>query len=209
MVKLTIKHQESYSRGELLLRTFFGAFYMALPHLFAIIIFAIGAMVLNFLSFWVVLFTGKFPRGWFDYMVKLQRWSYRLNARLLNLSDGYPAFGLNGTDDATSFDIDYPEKLSRGLVLARLFFGIFYVYIPHIFCLYFRLIWNYILIFCAWWAVLITGKYPKSMHDFTVGTLRWGARINAYMMFMTDQYPPFSGKEETTEAAADMQFASK
>lgn len=209
MVKLTIKHQESYSRGQLLLRSFFGLIYIILPHLLAMLIFALWAGILAFLTFWVVLFTGKYPKAWFDYQIKLQRWRIRVNARILNLSDGYPAFGLNGTDESTNFDIDYPEKISRGLVLVRLFFGVIYVYIPHVFCLYFRMIWNYILVFCAWWAVLFTGKYPKSMHDFTVGTIRWGARIYAYMGYMTDQYPPFSGKEETSETPADMQFAAK
>jgi len=47
----------------------------------------------------------------------------------------------------------------------------------------------------AWWVVLFTGQYPKGWHEFNVGTLRWSTRINMYMAFMTDDYPPFTGKE--------------
>jgi hypothetical protein len=46
----------------------------------------------------------------------------------------------------------------------------------------------------AWFAVLFTGKYPKGMHDFQVGNLRWGLRVMAYMTMLSDKYPPFSGK---------------
>jgi hypothetical protein len=49
-------------------------------------------------------------------------------------------------------------------------------------------------VFIAWWAVLITGEYPKGIHNFIVGTLRWSTRVNIYLSFLTDKYPPFSGK---------------
>ncbi|MFC2114755.1 DUF4389 domain-containing protein, partial [Bacteroidota bacterium] len=124
--------------------------------------------------------------------------------RILNLSDGYPSFGISGTDDLTSFEVPYPENLSRGMLLVKTFFGFFYVIIPHGFILSFRLFWNMILIFLAWWAVLFTGNFPKSWHEFTVGTTRWGMRLNMYFgLWMTDDYPPFSGKELTTEAAVE------
>jgi hypothetical protein len=123
------------------------------------------------------------------------RWSLRLNARMFNLSDGYPAFGLNASDEYTSLDVEYAEKLGRGLVILKLLFGWLYVAIPHGFALYFRLIWSYILAFIAWWAVLFTGKYPETWHSFNVGTLRWATRISLYLGYMSDDYPPFSGKE--------------
>ena len=76
-----------------------------------------------------------------------------------------------------------------------MFFGLIYVIIPHIFILYFRIIWGSILMFIAWWLVLFTGKYPQAWHEFNVGTLRWSTRITLYMSFMTDEYPRFSGEE--------------
>ena len=189
-----IVHQERYSRGELLLRSFFGFFYIVIPHLFLLFFMSIAALVLGFISWWVVLFTGKYPEGFFTFQVALLRWNTRVSARLLHLVDGYPPFGTDARDDKVVFNISYPENLSRGILLLRTFLGYFYVIIPHAFCLLFRIIGMYFIVFIAWWIVLFTGKYPKGMHEFVVGTLRWATRVNVYMAFLTDQYPPFSGK---------------
>lgn len=151
-------------------------------------------MFIGFIAFWAILFTGSYPKGMYEFQVKFRRWQLRVNARILNLSDGYPAFGLDAQDENVTFEMEYPETLSRGTLLLRAFLGFFYVIIPHIFILYFRLIGTYFVIFIAWFAVLFTGNYPKGMHAFVVGTLRWGLRLGLYMGNMTDKYPPFTGK---------------
>ena len=208
-MKLIVKHQEHYSRGELLLRTLFGFLYIALPHFFILMFVGLFGAILRFIAFWVVLFTGRYPQSMFEFQVNLMKWSVRIMARLWNLSDGYPAFGLKATDEHTDLTVPYPEKISRGLVLLRLFFGIFYVYIPHGFLLAFRgfwvgiLIflswWVGILIFLSWWVVLFTAKYPASFHEWAVGLIRWQMRLNLYMGYMTDTYPPFTGDEKPDE----------
>jgi hypothetical protein len=194
-MKLTIKHQESYSRLELLLRTLFGWLYMALPHGFILMFLGIWSAILTFVSFWVVLFTGRYPQSMYEFQVGYMRWGLRLRARLMNLSDGYPGFGISVQDENVSFDMPYPEKLSRALLLLRLLFGWIYVGIPHGFMLFFRAIATWVVMFVAWFVVLITGEYPASLHEFVTGMLRWGTRVNAYLLFMTDDYPPFTGKE--------------
>lgn len=193
-MKLTIVHQDSYSRGELLLRTFFGWLYIGIPHIFLLTLVGIWAGILVFLAWWAVLFTGKYPKSFFTFIVKVQNWGLRLNASLNHLVDGYPPFGTSTTSDKAFFNIEYPEKSSRGLLLLRLLAG-FYVGIPHGFALWFRMLGTMILMFLAWWVVLFTGKYPEQWHAFNVGTQRWMLRINTYMLFLTDEYPPFSGKE--------------
>ena len=194
-MKLTIKYQEQYSRGELLLRTFFGIFYIMIPHLFILAFVGMFAAILSFIAFWVVLFTGRYPQSMFEFQVNVMKWSVRLSARMYNLSDGYPAFGLTATDEYTDLTVPYPEKIDRGLLLLRLFFGIFYVYIPHGFILAFRAFYVNILIFLAWWVVLFTGKFPQSFHEWAVGQIRWQQRLSLYMGYMTDTYPPFTGDE--------------
>ncbi len=92
------------------------------------------------------------------------------------------------------YDVAYPEKLSRGILLLRLFFGWLYVGIPHGLCLVGLGIASIIIQFIAWWAVLFTGKYPEGMFNFVVGYWRWWNRVNGYYSFMTDKYPPFSLK---------------
>lgn len=194
MMTFDIKHQESYSRGELLLRSFFGFFYILIPHGILIYILMIGLMFVKFVTFWTILFTGKFSKGMFDYNVKMNRYMLRLQARLLNLSDGYPAFGLNGTDTQTTFDVKYQEDVSRGSMLVRAFFGMFYVGIPHMFILMFRMIGVYFCSFIGFWSILFTGNYPKGMFDFVVKTFRWQARVNLYLGYMIHEYPKFTGE---------------
>jgi hypothetical protein len=189
-----IVHQERYSRGELLLRSFLGNIYMLIPHLFLLFFINIGSIVLGFISWFAVLFTGKYPRSFFNYQVSVLRWTTRLQARMFNLADGYPSFGMSAEDKRIILHVAYPENLSRGLLLLRLFFQFIYVLIPHGFCLFFRLIASAVVMFIAWWAVLFTGQYPKGMHEFVVGTLRWSTRVSLYLSFLTDKYPPFSGK---------------
>ncbi len=155
----------------------------------------IWSAILSFVTFWVVLFTGKFPESIFTFQVKFQNWGLRVSATLLNLVDGYPAFFPGGTSDTVSLEVPRPEKVSRGLVILRLLLGWAYVGIPHIFCLWFRDIATGVLAFIAWWAVLFTGKYPARMHSFNVGSFRWLQRVSLYLGYFTDEYPKFSGKE--------------
>ena len=190
---LVIKYQEQYSRGELLLRTFFGFLYIALPHLFLLTFVGLAAAVLNFLAFWVILFTGRYPESWFEFQVNYQRWTLRFTARMLNIADGYPAFGLKAEDEHVTFEVPYPERVSRGLTLVRLLFGFFYVIIPHGMILGLLNVAVSVVVFLAWFAVLFTGRYPKSMFDFVVYFLRWNQRVSLYLGYMTDRYPPFSG----------------
>jgi hypothetical protein len=187
-----IKYAESLSRGELLLRTFFGFLYIGIPHFFLLFFVGMWGAILGFVSWWIILFTGRYPQSFFEFNLGLNRWVARLNARMYNLADGYPAFGVSGSDDVVTVDIPYPESLSRGMLLVKAFFGWLFVGIPHGFALLFLSIGMWIAVFIGWWAVLFTGKMPKGIHDFVVGYLRWGFRVNAYMGNMTDTYPPFS-----------------
>lgn len=204
-MKFYIKHQESYSRGELLLRTLFGWLYILLPHAFLLMFIGIWSLILTFISFWVILFTGRYPQSFFEFQVGLIKWNIRVNARMYNLSDGYPAFGINSSDEYTDFQMAYPESLSRGLAIVKLLFGVIYVGIPHGFILIFRVLWTQILVFISWWVILFTGSQPKSWHQFNVGTLRWSTRVNLYLSYMTDEYPPFSGREDDDQ---DKQISS-
>tara|TARA_X000000950_G_scaffold103345_1_gene130406 strand:+ start:13179 stop:13640 length:462 start_codon:yes stop_codon:yes gene_type:complete len=147
-----------------------------------------------FYAFWMILFSGRYPEHIFEYQVQLIRWRIRVYARIYNLADDYPAFGLSAIDERVTFEVPYPEKVSRLLLLIRIFFGVIYVILPHAFILFFRVIWGSVLSILAWFSVLFTKKFPESWHEFLVGTLRWETRVGLYMSFMTDTYPPFSAK---------------
>jgi hypothetical protein len=192
---LSITHQEKYSRGQLILRTLFGTIYIALPHYFLMFFVGIWSAIISFVTFWVVLFTGRFPESMFNFQVAFQSWGLRVSASLSNLVDGYPAFFPGGKSDTVSLVVPRPEKVNRGLVILRLLFGAIYVGVPHGICLFGRLIATAVLQFLAWWAVLFVGRYPAQWHAFNVGTSRWSTRVNLYLGYFTDAYPPFSGKE--------------
>jgi hypothetical protein len=200
-MELTIAKQASHSRAELLLRTFFGWLYIAAPHMFVLFFVNIWASILHFISWWVILFTGRYPQSFFEFQVKMISWNLRLQASLYNLVDGYPGIGPGGSHPGIVFTVVQPESFSRGLLLLRTFFGFLYVGIPHAFCLFFRLIATAFINFLSWWAILFTGSIPDSWFEFSVGTLRWSTRLGLYMANMTDTYPPFTGKPENNLTA--------
>lgn len=195
MLTFEIQHQPEYSRGELLLRTFFGWLYIGIPHGFLLMFCGLASWFMGIASFFIILFTGVTPKWYYEWVVKVQRWSLRVSARMCNLVDGYPEFGLEGKDDKTSFGLEF-WQIGRGEMLLRTFFGIFYVGIPHMFVLYFRMIGTFFLSIFAFFAVLFTGKYPEDWHRFNTGTFRWAVRINLFLSWLYKDYPPFAGRPD-------------
>ena len=136
----------------------------------------------------MILFRRKYPRWWFDWNLELLRFSARISAYLLLLTDRYPS-----TDEQQSvhLEMDYPdarEDLNRWLPLVK-----WLLVIPHLIVLWFLGIVALIVIVLAWFAILFTGRYPRGLFELVVGILRWSYRAQAYALLMaTDRYPPFS-----------------
>jgi hypothetical protein len=170
-----------------------------LPHTFLLFFLSIWSAIVGFIAFWSILFTGRYPESFFEFQTQFIKWEMRVNARMMNLVDGYPAFGLSVEDEDIKFYVPYKEDINRVNALMKFLFGWLYVLIPHGFALFFRLIGVFFVQFIAFWIVLFTGEFPKKMHDFIVGTLRWSQRVNLYLAFMTDTYPPFTGHRQENE----------
>jgi len=136
----------------------------------------------------MILFRQKYPRWWFDWNLALMRFSYRVTAYLLLMDDRYPS-----TDEEQSVHLDFPypdvpRELNRWLPLVKWFLAI-----PHYIVLFFLDIAVFVVIIIAWFAILFTEHYPKSLFDFVEGVIRWQSRVTAYaIILVTDQYPPFS-----------------
>jgi hypothetical protein len=160
---------------------------LVIPHLFVLFFLAIGAWFVIIFAFFAVLFTGRFPRGAFDYLVGVQRWSYRVSAYYMLMVDPYPPFSL---DDDPNYPvrvaIEYPEHVANWRPLVHWLLVIPYAIVSTI-LLYFSLI----LAFFAFFTILFTKKIPRGMFDLMVPGMRWQLRANIYSYWMTERYPPW------------------
>jgi hypothetical protein len=68
---------------------------LAIPHFFVLIVLSVGAFFAVVLAWFAILFTGRYPRGLFDYVVGVNRWWLRVQAyATLLVTDRYPPFSL-------------------------------------------------------------------------------------------------------------------
>ena len=138
----------------------------------------------------MIVFRERYPRWWFDFSRELTRFTTRVGAYLVALTDRYPS---TVDHQSVHLEIDYPDvkqDLNRWLPLIKWFLAI-----PHYFVLAVLIAIALLAAVVGWFAVLITGRYPRALFDYLVGVGRWTLRVQAYaFLLVTDQYPPFSLK---------------
>ena len=160
---------------------------LMIPIIILSILVALGAGFLSFATLLLILFRKKYPRWWFDFNLEIYRFSTRVNAYVGLLRDEYPS---TDDDQAVSVEISYPDaesQLNRFMPLIKWLLAI-----PHYVVLYVLSICALVVTVIAWFAILIVGRYPRGLFNFSVGVMRWEARVNAYMALLTtDRYPPF------------------
>lgn len=136
----------------------------------------------------MIVFRMRYPRWWFDFARELTRFSARVGAYVALLTDGYPS---TVEEQSVHLDLDYPDverDLNRWLPLVKWILAL-----PHYLVLVVLWLAAIVSVVVAWFAILVTGRYPRALFDFVVGVGRWGLRVNAYaFLLVTDKYPPFS-----------------
>lgn len=136
----------------------------------------------------MIIFRQRYPRWWFDFSRELTRFAARVSAYLFLLTDQYPS---TVDEQSVHLEIDYPDvksDLSRWMPLLKWLLAI-----PHYIILFCLSIVAGFAAICAWFAIVVTGRYPRSLFDFIVGVGRWSLRVDAYaFLLVTDRYPPFS-----------------
>jgi hypothetical protein len=160
---------------------------LAIPHYLALLGLGIGALFVVIISFFAVLFTGRYPEGMFNYMVGVHRWGVRVGAYVLLMVDPYPPFTLD--DDPSypaSFDIEYPEHVERWRPLLT-----WLLVIPFAIVAYFVILLAEIMSFFAFFTILFTRQFPEGLFNIARIGLRWQARSNAYTYWLVTRYPPF------------------
>ncbi len=183
---------------------------LAIPHFVILLFLWIGFVASTVVAGVAILVTGRYPRGIFDFNVGVLRWSWRVGFYTYSAlgTDRYPPFSL--ADDPAypaRLDVDFPERLARGLVLVKWWL----LAIPHylIVAIFTGGAWSAwsdngdgelysaaggligLLVLFAGLALLFTGRYPRPLYDFVLGLNRWVVRVVAYAGLMTDTYPPF------------------
>jgi hypothetical protein len=135
----------------------------------------------------MIVFREKYPRWWYDWNLQLLRFSNRIGVYLSLMDDRYPS-----TDEQQSVHLEFPYPdakvdLDRGMPLVKWLLAI-----PHYIVLFFLHIGLFFALIFAWFAILFTGRYPRSVFDFAEGLYRWDNRVYGYAwILVTDKYPPF------------------
>lgn len=178
---------------------------LAIPHYLVLAFLWLAVLLLTVVAFFAILFTGRYPRGIFDFNLGVMRWTWRVAFYSYSVlgTDRYPPFTLADADYPARLDVPYPEQLSRGLVLVKSWL----LAIPHYLVLAVLIgswgwgltdrwvaAWpglNGILVLIAAVVLLFTGRYPREIFDLVVGVNRWALRVAAYALLMRDEYPPF------------------
>jgi len=136
----------------------------------------------------MIVFRKRYPRWWFDFALELTRFGIRVGAYLTLVTDQYPS---TVEEQSVHLQIDYPDAerdLNRWLPLVKWLLAI-----PHFLILIVLSVAAFFAVVIAWFAILLTGRYPRGLFDFVVGVGRWWLRVQSYaILLVTDRYPPFS-----------------
>lgn len=190
---------------------------LAIPHFVVLAFLWAAFVVLSIVAFFAILFTGRYPRGIFDFNVGVLRWTWRVTYYAYGAlgTDRYPPFSLSEVPDYPAhLTIDYPGHLSRGLVLVKWWL----LALPHYLVLAlflggagyaatdtdsaaYSLGLIGVLVMVAAVVLLFTGRYPQPVFDLVIGLNRWVLRVAAYAALMTDAYPPFRLDQGSDEVA--------
>jgi hypothetical protein len=170
-----------------------GNWFLAIPHLMVLYILNFVSEVVAFVSWLVILFTGKLPDGLANIQVMYLRYIVRTYTYTGFMREEYPPFSFDssatdpGDDPRVRVDV-VPQLENRNRL--TVFFRIILV-IPQLIVLAVLAIGAWVALVIAFFAVLFTGKWPTGLRDFVLGVMRWGIRVQVYFLLLTDQYPPF------------------
>jgi hypothetical protein len=144
------------------------------------------AYILAIVSWFTIVIGGSHITAIRQYTTFYLRWRVRALAYLMLLEDHYPPFGDAAYPASLAF-ADAEGARNRVTVGFRLI-----LIIPHLIVVGLLSIAWWVSSCVAWLVILFSGSYPQGLYNFGVGVLRWLIRVEAYLLLLVDQYPPFS-----------------
>jgi len=163
-------------------------YILAFPQLIVVSVLGQVAQLFAVFSYVAIIVTGKQPKGLWDFLVSYMVWKAHVQGYSALHVDPYPPFTFDPIEYPARFRSgEFPLERNRLTVFVRLLWVI-----PHLIVLSFVGIVWILTAFIGWLLVVITGSYPESLYNFSVGFTRWSLRVEAYCLLMTDEYPPFS-----------------
>jgi hypothetical protein len=144
-----------------------------------------AAYVLAIVNWFSILVSGQSIKGIRDFQLYYLRWRTRALAYMALFVDPYPPFG-DASYPAT-IAVTEPAVRDRATIAVRLILAV-----PHVIVLFFLALAWLLCTIIAWFAILFTGRYPASLYPFALGVMRWMLRVEAYLLLLVDEYPPFT-----------------
>jgi hypothetical protein len=149
-------------------------------------IFGMLVAVTTLIMWIAIVITARHVNGLWGLAAFYMRWRVRALAYLMLLRDDYPPFG-DDDEYPASLRIDEPQERDRLTVFFRLLLAL-----PHLLLLgLIGVLWSFTTAL-AWVLILVTGRYPETLYGFALGALAWTTRVEAYVLLLRDEYPPFS-----------------
>ena len=185
------------------LTTFF-RLILGIPHIIVMAFYGFAAVVVVFLAWFALLFTGRWPRGMYDFVAGFLRYSTAVNGYLYLLTDVYPPFGPDVDAYPVRLNIAPPkEEYDRLKVLFRIILAI-----PPYIISYAMQIVAQIGALLAWFAIVVLGRQPKGLQEMIVLGLSYQQRAYAYMALITEDWPPFTDDSTRQVEAAPPAFGA-
>jgi hypothetical protein len=160
---------------------------LAIPQMIVAYLLLSVLGILSVIAWFAVLFTGRYPKAFFDFNVGIMRWSANVGAYVALLRDEYPPFSMEPGEYPVVLSLERAERQSRFRLFIRWFAAF-----PNYFVLSLLSIAWFVTTMISWFAVLISGRYPRGLFKFSVGVQRWYHRYTAYAYLLRDEYPPYS-----------------
>jgi hypothetical protein len=178
------------------LSTFF-RWFLAIPHCAVVSVWGVAAFCAIVIAWFALIFTGRWPRGLFDFTAAFARYSTAVNGYLYLLTDAYPPFSGNTGRYPVRLGVGEPKSgYSRMKAALRLLLAV-----PPMLIAYAMNMVAGVGSFISWFAIVLTGKQPRGLQDMTALGLSYQQRAGAYLALLTEDWPPFTSPQPVLTAA--------